>query len=61
MNPEILMQIDKLTRVEKLRLLQFLIEDLIAEETRRQRSGWPEDYFTQTYGSLKDDAIEISD
>jgi hypothetical protein len=42
-------------------LLQFLIQDLIAEEMGRQRSGWPEDYFAQTYGSLKDDAIEISD
>ena len=48
--------LNKLDRREKLRLMQYLVGDLMTAETLPHPS-WPQDYFTQTFGALKHDPL----
>ncbi|HID51442.1 MAG TPA: hypothetical protein EYP41_05320 [Anaerolineae bacterium] len=47
----------KLDKREKLRLMQFLVSDLVSSETEAH-PDWPPGYFRQTFGAFRDDPLE---
>jgi hypothetical protein len=61
MTQEIFSQLNLLNKREKLRIVRYLVEELALEEEKQpiqpKSSGWPEGYFAQTYGILRDDPI----
>lgn len=48
--------LNKLDRREKLRLMQYLVGDLMTAETP-PHTDWPQDYFKQTFGIFKHDPL----
>lgn len=50
----------KLDKREKLRLMQFLVSDLVSNETE-VHPDWPPEYFSQTFGAFRDDPLERPD
>lgn len=59
---EILPLLKKLNHLEKIQAMQFLLSELAQEEKLPSKGevkiveqlGWPRNFFTQTYGSLRD-------
>ena len=56
--------LDKLSKRQKLRAMQFLMSELILAETvmespvSPEQIGWPPNYFEETFGALRDDPLE---
>ena len=61
---DIIPLLNRLNKRQKLRVMQYLIEDLAiaeAEETTMpnpEELGWPPNYFTETFGAFQDDPLE---
>ena len=49
--------LNQLDRREKLRLMQYLVGDLMTAETP-PHPNWPPDYFKQTFGAFKHDPLQ---
>jgi len=54
---EIYPLLEQLKRKNKLRVVQFLVNELAREEGVSEVAGWPPGFFRETFGAFRDEPL----